>query len=183
MSILAVMEKHLTWIPKPERCCCMCNVRGGSIIIGWLGEIGNVLKLVLCAVILTQMQAKREDVPSIFHPFHVDREAGTAFLVGVLIDSLLSIVVSGLLLYGAYNDKPRFVLVYVLTGIVFFVMAIVTLILYGVYLCMEHQLSRMYLLIISVLFLGILIYFWIVVFSYYRRLMDGTASSVPFVNF
>lgn len=78
--------------------------------------------------------------------------------------------VHGLLLYGAYKTKPSFMVPYLILGILSVVSGSVTVIVFGAYAFLYDSQVGIAVVLIGGLAIVLLVYLWLVVYSYYRHL-------------
>lgn len=91
-------------------------------------------------------------------------------LVSAVGGSVISASVHGLLLYGAYKTKPSFLVPYLILGVLSIISGSVTIIVFGVYAFLYDLEIGISVLLTGGLTVVLLVYLWLVVYSYYQQL-------------
>merc|ERR1712038_1543110 len=142
--------------------CMCCSLETGCLIIAIMELILEVILFLIGCI-----------------------EAEAASVIG----GLLGIVAAGLLLWGTLQKKPTPVLAYLtIEGLstIGYIMLFVVMQTVGAYrwrhgeLCLPLVCAPIVVfIVVAAIALGILLYLWIVVYSFYRQLKEGGSPSAP----
>jgi len=149
-------------LDKVPCCCCSCDLKLATCILGWLGLIGNIGNLLRGAFSLAVFE-DFEDIPP-----HDTK----AVLIAEMVSAAMGIIVMGLLLYGAHNEKPKFMLPAVILDMIGIVILAVAVLGISILLFFSSFLIGFVFLLVGILIVVILTFFWVVIYSYYRKLEE-----------
>lgn len=150
-------------IPELDKCCFCASVRTGTLIIA---TIGAVFSLLLIIVVCTS------DVdPRLF--LHGSIRDRTAAKVAILIGFALQLIISSLLLLGAYSKNTVLMLPWVvLTPVALVVNAVGTIATTIMLFVAAHAGSAFASFFSGLITCGFGLYYLLVVYTYYRELQN-----------
>ncbi|PSN58272.1 hypothetical protein C0J52_00190 [Blattella germanica] len=171
-------------------CCCNCTVKTGTILIGWLQLgipmlalpyllLGLIALAAMCLVVfkgITHLILSPREIANLFGNMVL------SLLVTVQLAVRLSI--ETLLLYGAYREKPMFLLPYVVLDPVGVLWVASLILLIAIHLAGQVIIAYVAVLIIDSLLFGVRSYMWVIVYSYYRQLVRNVMphTEIPLQN-
>ncbi|XP_045499827.1 lysosomal-associated transmembrane protein 4A-like [Colias croceus] len=142
-----------------EYCCCCFDLRIGSLIIGYLNVIFNLVITVLCSLkIRDGLAIKRLGLDSVF-------DISTPIIATNSIElaiALLFIIFSLMLIYGIHKYQRLFVKSYLIYSFVFIILVAVIF-----FVCLGTETMGPGQIITFIIAVAINIYFLLVVRSYY----------------
>nr|AGM32623.1 hypothetical protein [Coptotermes formosanus] len=165
MSYIKAMGFEVKCVRVLDRmpcCCCSCDLKVATCVLGWLVLIADVGNFLRSAVGLVMFQDLK-DVPPQDTP---------AFLSSALIVSAIGVLVSGLLLYGAHNERPGFMLPFVILQMIGIVASALIVVGVSIFLFTVNILAGFLMLGIGGLCVALDSFFWVVIYSYYRKLEE-----------
>ena len=153
---------------KIDKCCCLFNLRDGSLSIGLTLFITSLLNF-LANLIALIIHGSGGSVPhgfitgGIFGNF-ITMAGGSmeSLLVGLLVINLMSAIIHALLVYGVYANRNDFVLVWlILFGLMLLFFLITVIVNIGMLISSTFGYT-----VIQLLILAVLIYWWLVVYCF-----------------
>ena len=144
------------------QCCCGCSLETGCKIIAILGLIFGGIGLSFSVIGLAAF-------------------AGDAFFILMFMSHLCYIVASAMLLYGALESKATPVLAYLIAEALSIIMAAIQIVLGLIVLASVYVANNataaffVACMVISGLVMMLNIYFWIVVYSFFKELKEEGA--------
>merc|ERR1712008_304387 len=94
-----------------------------------------------------------------------------------MISGILSILAGGFLFYGAYKKRYNFALFYLVVTFIRILLYIILVIAYFINYADTNISGYLTYGIIYILIAGLMIYFWVVVFSFYKHLKANTITT------
>jgi len=147
-------------MPILQKFCFCCELRTGSILIGWINLIADIIAMILLIVGLVDLHKQRQSI--------VGAEGVIiAGVVGLVIDIIMCI----LLLIGVKKDRRQFVFAWVVWSGILLVFGIIIVIMEGV----KHVTIGS--IIINVIRLAFRIYCILTVYSFYQLLKESGPQS------
>lgn len=162
---------------KMPCCCCSCDLKVATCVLGWLSLISDVGSLLRGAIGLAVFEDSKDVVP----------QETKEVLIGVVVSSAICILFVALLLYGAHNEKPVFMLPAVILNMLGIVICAVGVVVISIILFTSSFLAGFVVLLVGTLVVVLATFFWVVVYSYYRKLEEqqypsGAVSHDKFVT-
>ncbi|XP_032778977.2 uncharacterized protein LOC116917570 [Daphnia magna] len=181
-----------------RRCCCCFPLRGGTVTLGVMGFTGAItviiyliLSLIYVDEIATFVMEKIIDFPRAFGTRHVPKEDQDKMkeelheilvhvyriyvFVLAIPGEILGGILAGLLVWGAVKKRRNFLLPWLIYAIMVMVVTVVCIITCVVILPVSYGIT---FLIIGVLELLVMIYFWLVVFSFFQQLRENDQMNI-----
>ncbi|KDR22480.1 uncharacterized protein LOC110826828 [Zootermopsis nevadensis] len=144
-------------------CCCSCNLKTATIILGWISLIGQVMGFVTSAVRLAMFDKEQAVL------MYDSQES----LIAALVSSAVNMLIYALLLYGAHEERPAFMLPYVILGMIGLIICAVAVVIIGIFFFVENIIiAGVVVLILGGLTMALASFFWLVIYSYYRQLEE-----------
>lgn len=165
MIYIKAMGFEVKCVPVLDRmmcCCCSCDLKVATCILGWLGLVADVGSFLRSAIGLAIFEDSKDVLPQ-------DTQAA---LTVTLITAAISILLVALLLYGAHNERPGFMLPFVVLNMIGIVVFAVFVVVSSILLFISNFLVGFGILIVGGLFVALSSFFWMVIYSYYRKLEE-----------
>jgi len=180
VSYIIAMGFKVKCVPVLDKmpcCCCSCDLKVATCILGWLSLISHVGSFLRGAVGLAVFADSKD----------VAQEDVMGIMTGIVVSSAIAILLVALLLYGAHNEKPAFMLPAVIVDMLGIVIVAVAVVVFSVILFFSSFLAGFILLLVGILAVVIASFFWVVIYSYYRKLEEhqypfAAASGDKFVT-
>jgi len=158
-------------LPVLDHFLCGYSLQIGTILTGWLG-LGTVV-LQLLSVVVYFLEYGRQ-IPD-----------WQLLLFSAVGENLIGASVFGFLLYGAYRNKPSFMVPYLILSAINIVIGSLVIIGFGAYAFIYSPGLCAIILVTGGLIVVVLAYLWLIVYSYYQQLKkcslpqhDGTVETV-----
>lgn len=156
-----------------NQCCCGCELKTGTIIIGVLDGIAALYSLVTSIV-----AASAAIVVGDKNQSYLETVATLSIVLAVF--SALLLLVSICLLVGAAKEKPSLLIPWMVYSLVFIVENTVVNIYYAVqYIGMSEGVIAAGVIIGAIVHLLLQVYFLLVVYSLFRELKRTSPSPDP----
>ncbi|EFX85636.1 hypothetical protein DAPPUDRAFT_127578 [Daphnia pulex] len=157
---------------KVNHCCCGCSLQTGTKIIGWLYLVSEIIAIVMLVLVevLPEEQTSQTTTSETGNS-----ETFAIMEITSIVTAAIKILVTVPLLIAAYkNSRPMLLLPWLICAIVTALMAIGTGIASVINSSGKETFFNEIIANTVVNFLGsaLTIYYWIVVYSFYRRLRE-----------
>ncbi|XP_054260882.1 uncharacterized protein LOC128985428 isoform X2 [Macrosteles quadrilineatus] len=157
-------------IPQLTTCCCGCSLRTGTKIIGWLSLICGILMVILMGTSLTALyylEDHPEKTPSPESKEILDHlPALKALAMFLIVVHILTCGLAFILLLGAYQNKAKFVLIWVVVSLTAEIME------QALNLAQTLTVSQGGIFYFNFIYFVIDLYFILVVYSFYREIKN-----------
>ncbi|KAK4019551.1 uncharacterized protein LOC116917569 [Daphnia magna] len=184
-----------------RRCCCCFPLRRGTVtlgVMGFTGAITAIIFLILALIFVDEIATfvikfmeKIIDFPRATGTRHLPKEDqdkkkeelheflvhaySTYVFVLAILGEILGGILAGLLVWGAVKKRRNFLLPWLIFAIMVMVGTVVCIITCVVILPVSYGIT---FLIIGVLELLVMIYFWLVVFSFFQQLRENDQMNI-----
>uniref|UniRef100_A0A336MGD7 CSON001297 protein n=1 Tax=Culicoides sonorensis TaxID=179676 RepID=A0A336MGD7_CULSO len=147
--------------PHMTSCCCY-SLRTGTIITGVLGIILAIITLIL--IFTTRAE---------FKTFIMDWLPSSVVKIIIALNLAMTILISILLIFGAMKRNHYLMLPWVILGIMLAIGLLISGLYTGIMLIIDgFVLAGVLWIIIGLFVVGVFIFLWVVVFSYFSDLKD-----------
>lgn len=184
-----------------RKCCCCFTLRRGTVTLGVMGFTGAITAIIFLALALIFVEdiasfvikimeqiidfpratgtrhlpkedqdKKKEEL----HEFLSDAYRNYVFVLA-LLGEILGGILAGLLVWGAVKKRRNFLLPWIIFAAIVMVGTVVTIIACVVILPIGYGIT---FLIVGILELLVMIYFWLVVFSFYQQLRERDRMNI-----
>lgn len=184
-----------------RKCCCCFTLRRGTVTLGVMGFTGAITAIIFLALALIFVEdiagfvikimeqiidfpratgtrhlpkedqdKKKEEL----HEFLSDAYRNYVFVLA-LLGEILGGILAGLLVWGAVKKRRNFLLPWIIFAAIVMIGTVVTIITCVVILPIGYGIT---FLIVGILELLVMIYFWLVVFSFYQQLRERDRMNI-----
>lgn len=179
---MAKGANKLSWTQKPvmgetyrinECCCCLGSLKYWTVLIG---VIYTILSLLLVSISFSYIPSMEVTDPEVKHGQYGYELGlyGIHTLVTLMkVSSILWLIFNLALLYGAIEEKPEFVILWIVWHLVVIFMQVIIAAWVGDILTRHiwaHSVELGILIVSVIISEGLLVYFLIVVSSFYQKL-------------
>lgn len=175
-------------IPRVTNCCFCVSLKTGSLVLGWVGVVLNLIGFIVFVLALNQFEtiidgdlgtseqldANLKEVEAAIKGLQKQKSFILISLSVFALMCLLDFITNLLLLVGIYTKRPAFIAQWLISSIMWFLLAVVGQ-LFRIIAMAEYgyYYSLMYAFTLCFIGFGLRFYWWLSVYSVFVLVKNG----------